>query len=134
MGSEQVKELRQFFDNKKITQKMIAEKLNIGPAYINKLLTGKKSFGKQMAKQFQDLYGLSQSWLLTGEGTMLTAPVSVANGDHSSQAVGDGATANNSDGVEECLDIIRRQQDSIEKLVNTVAELTRQAAAPQEDK
>lgn len=66
--------LRKFFENKGITQKSIAEELNVAPAYINKLLTGKKAFGKKTAQKFQDLYGLSSSWLLTGEGSMLTEP------------------------------------------------------------
>lgn len=53
---------------------MIAEMLDVDPAYINKLLTGKKAFGKKTAQQFQDLFGLSMSWLLTGEGDMLNTP------------------------------------------------------------
>ena len=66
-----VEQLRQHFENKGVTQKQIAEKLGVNPAYINKLLTGKKAFGKKTAQQFQDLFGLSSSWLLTGEGSML---------------------------------------------------------------
>ena len=66
--------LRKFFERKGITQKSIADELNVAPAYINKLLTGKKAFGKKTAQRFQDLYGLSSSWLLTGEGSMLTEP------------------------------------------------------------
>lgn len=66
--------LRKFFESKGITQKSIADELNVAPAYINKLLTGKKAFGKKTAQRFQDLYGLSSSWLLTGEGSMLTEP------------------------------------------------------------
>ena len=66
--------LRKFFESKGITQKSIADELNVAPAYINKLLTGKKAFGKKTAQRFQDLYGLSSSWLLTGDGSMLTDP------------------------------------------------------------
>ena len=47
------------------------------------------------------------------------------NGSHSSQAVGAGATAVNGDGVKECLEIIRQQQESISKLVDTVNSLTK---------
>lgn len=47
------------------------------------------------------------------------------NGSHSSQAVGAGATAVNGDGVKECLEIIRQQQESISKLVETVNSLTK---------
>jgi transcriptional regulator with XRE-family HTH domain len=50
-------ELRKFFDNQGITQKAIAQRMNLNPAYINKLLNGKKAFGRNTAKQFQDLYG-----------------------------------------------------------------------------
>lgn len=50
---------------------------------------------------------------------------SFSNGDHSSQAVGDGATATNSEGVKECLEIIKQQQESISKLVETVNSLTK---------
>ena len=80
--------LRKFFESKGITQKSIADELNVAPAYINKLLTGKKAFGKKTAQRFQDLYGLSSSWLLTGEGSMLsesaTAPAASSSTDLSS--------------------------------------------------
>lgn len=73
MNETFVDNLRNYFENKGITQKCIAKTLGVDPAYVNKLLSGKKAFGKKMAQQFQDLYGLSISWLLTGEGEMLTA-------------------------------------------------------------
>jgi len=123
MDSTFVEDLRQYFEDKGITQKSIALMLDVDPAYINKLLTGKKAFGKKTAQQFQDLFGLSASWLLTGEGTMLVDN-SASNGSHSSQAVGDGATANNSEGVKECLEIIKKQQESIDKLVDAIAALS----------
>ena len=123
MDSTFIDKLRQYFEDKGITQKSIASLLNVDPAYINKLLTGKKAFGKKTAQQFQDLYGLSASWLLTGEGTMLVDN-SATNGSHSSQAVGDGAMATHSEGVKECLEIIRKQQESIDKLVDAIAALS----------
>ena len=66
-----IEDLRKYFDNQGITQKSIAQRMNVDPAYINKLMNGKKAFGRNTAKQFQDLYGLSSTWLLTGEGPML---------------------------------------------------------------
>lgn len=71
MNESFVSNLRQYFENKGITQRSVAEVLGVSPAYINKLLSGKKAFGKKTAQQFQDLYGLSASWLLTGDGDML---------------------------------------------------------------
>ena len=47
-----------------------------------------------------------------------------ANSSHSSQAVGAGATAVNGEGVKECLEIIRKQQESIDKLVDAIAALS----------
>lgn len=50
---------------------MIAETMGVSKAYVNAILNGKKEFGKGQAKKWGDLYGLSPSWLLTGEGDML---------------------------------------------------------------
>lgn len=124
--------MRQYFENQGITQKTIAEQLQVSPAYVNKLFLGKKEFGKKTAEKFKDLFGLSQSWLLTGEGPMLAPTTddsslagSVVNGPHSSQAVGNGARAVNDEGVRECLEIMRKQQESISKLAETVDRLTK---------
>jgi len=65
-----IERLRKFFDTKGITQEQIASQLGIDKAHVNKLMTGKKQFGKQTARKWSDLYGLSYSWLLTGEGEM----------------------------------------------------------------
>lgn len=122
MDAKQLLEMRNYFDNQGITQKTIAEKLQVSPAYVNKLFLGKKEFGKKTAERFRDLFGLSQSWLLTGEGPMLasSSDTSIVNGDHSSQAVGDGATATNSEGVKECLEIIKQQQEMMKSQAETI--------------
>ena len=64
--------LKEYFDNKGITQSDIAEKLGVSKAYVNALFTGKRAFGKKQAEAWVNLFGLSASWLLTGEGDMLT--------------------------------------------------------------
>ena len=63
--------LKEYFDNKGITQADIALKLGVSKSYINSLFTGKRGFGKQQAETWSNLFGLSSSWLLTGEGSML---------------------------------------------------------------
>ncbi len=63
--------LKEYFDNKGITQSEIAEKLGVSKAYVNALFTGKRAFGKKQAEAWVNLFGLSASWLLTGEGEML---------------------------------------------------------------
>ena len=63
--------LKEYFDNKGITQSEIAERLGVSKAYVNALFTGKRAFGKKQAEAWVNLFGLSASWLLTGEGEML---------------------------------------------------------------
>ncbi|MBP3776721.1 MAG: helix-turn-helix transcriptional regulator [Prevotella sp.] len=70
--SEKVERLRKFFEEKGITQEQLAAKLGVDKAHVNKLLMGKKEFGKRTARTWSDLFGLSYSWLLTGEGEMET--------------------------------------------------------------
>ena len=127
------KTLKQYFDAQGVTQQSIATTMGVSKAYVNRLFTGKAKFGKETAEKWSNQFGLHKSWLLTGEGPML-APgndsgrppsSSIVNGPHGSQAVGDGARAVNNDGVRECLEIVRQQQESISKLVETVNRLTK---------
>lgn len=64
-------ELTQFFKDRGITQEDIAQKLGVSQAYVSTLLSGKTKFGKKQANRFNELWGLSASWLLTGEGEMM---------------------------------------------------------------
>ena len=63
-------ELRNYFKNKGLTQREVASKLGVPYQYINAVLTGKKAIGRENAKRLGNIFGLSQSWLLTGEGEM----------------------------------------------------------------
>ena len=118
-----------FIKEKRLSQKRFEEAACLSNGYINNLKASPSSAILQ--KIFYAFPELSQSWLLTGEGPML-APThdvspssSIVNGPHGSQAVGDGARAVNNDGVRECLEIVRQQQESISKLVETVNRLTK---------
>lgn len=119
--------LKEYFDKQGVTQQSIANTMGVSKAYVNRLFTGKAKFGKEAAEKWGNQYGLRKSWLLTGEGPMLISSSDdiITNGSHSSQAVGAGATAVNGEGVKECLEIIRQQQESISKLVDTVNSLTK---------
>jgi phage repressor protein C with HTH and peptisase S24 domain len=64
-------ELSLFFKERCITQEEIAQQLGVTQQYVSSLLSGKAAFGKKQAKRFAELYGIQQSWLLTGEGEML---------------------------------------------------------------
>lgn len=73
MGEEKLLELGKYLRDTGHTQASIASQLGVSQPYVNALLTGRKAFGKSQAKKWGDLYGLSPSWLLTGEGSMLKA-------------------------------------------------------------
>lgn len=73
MNEEKLLELGKYLRETGHTQASIASQLGVSQPYVNALLTGRKAFGKSQAKKWGDLYGLSPSWLLTGEGDMLKA-------------------------------------------------------------
>ena len=64
-------ELDKFFKDKGLSQREIADNMSVSSAYINAVLCGRKAIGKKVAEKISNLYGLSASWLLTGEGEML---------------------------------------------------------------
>lgn len=63
--------LKQYFDSQGIKQVDICNILGKSKAQISNYLTGKVSFGKKAAKEWSNAFGLSESWLLTGEGSMI---------------------------------------------------------------
>lgn len=97
--NEKVSKLRDFFEQQGITQEEVARLLGVHKTYINQLLTGKKQFGKGVAKKWSDLFGLSYTWLLTGEGDMLVGGnVASVDGDNNITVGGDASNiTNNSD-------------------------------------
>lgn len=60
--------LKEFFEKKGINQQEIADALGVSQTYVNAILNGKKAIGKKSADKFANLFGLSKSFLLTGEG------------------------------------------------------------------
>lgn len=63
--------LQKHFEAVGLSQVAIAEKLGVTKAYVNALLSGRQRFGKKQAQIWSEKFGLSRSWLLTGEGAML---------------------------------------------------------------
>lgn len=78
MSEEKLLELGKYLRDTGHTQASIASQLGVSQPYVNALLTGRKAFGKLQAKKWGELYGLSPSWLLTGEGSMLKADAPIA--------------------------------------------------------
>lgn len=63
--------LTNYFEGKGISQVAIAQRLRVSRAYVNSLLSGRQRFGKKQAQIWNDIFGISKAWLLTGEGEML---------------------------------------------------------------
>ncbi len=83
-------QLKIFFIQRGISQGQIAKTLGVKRPYISRLFNGSAAFGKKTAAKFEELYGLSAAWLLTGTGEMLkdhtAAPSVVTYGDNSPAA------------------------------------------------
>lgn len=60
--------LKKYFEEKGITQQQIADALGVSLQYVNQILNGKKFLGKKNAERLANLFGLSKSFLLTGDG------------------------------------------------------------------
>lgn len=124
-----ITDLRSYFKERGISQKEIADAMGVSPAYINSIFTGKRNLGKNNAEKLQEKFGLSASWLLTGEGSMLIGDIS---GD--SNAIGHGASVSNSNDskiVEKLLDEISEQrklvsesQRQVDRLLSIVEKMT----------
>lgn len=82
-------DLKSFFKKKGITQNDIAKDLNVSQPYVNSILNGRMPIGKNQARRLSNLYGLSFSWLLTGEGEIIANTSTYVN------ANGTNATAIN---------------------------------------
>ena len=65
--------LKNHFKKEHLTQEDIAERLGVTQVYVSGLLNGKRAFGKKQAAKWQDLFGISAVWLLTGEGDMMAS-------------------------------------------------------------
>ncbi len=69
--------LSDFFASRNISKSEIAKQMNIGCSYVSNLFSGRTAFGKKNAAKFQELYGISAAWLLTGVGEMVIDPSKV---------------------------------------------------------
>lgn len=64
-------QLRAYFKEIGMSQVEIAEKLGVSKSTVNKFFLGYAKFGKAQAEKWHDLFGISKSFLLTGEGSII---------------------------------------------------------------
>lgn len=104
--------LSSYFKEKGITQEEIASRLGVSQAYVNALLNGRKAFGKQQAKKWNELFGISVNWLLTGDGDMFQNNIT-QNNQNGDNIQGTSVTVNKTE--KEYLEIINRQSEQLSK-------------------
>lgn len=104
--------LRAYFEEKGITQEELAAQLGVSQPYINALFNDKKSFGKKQAQKWNELFGLSVNWLLTGLGDMHTDSVT-QNNQEGYNIHGHSVTVNKTE--KDYLEIIKTQAEQLSK-------------------
>lgn len=121
--------LRNFFRAKGITQTEMAKTLGIKQQYVSLLLTGRVGFSAAYAKRFEECFGVSSSWLLSGGGGSMLASGEPYNIVGDVTAAGDNSTAvgvGNVHGddcramVEELRKEVARLNDMVERLVSSM--------------
>ena len=65
------KSLKSHLNQLGYSQDQLSKMLDVSQPYLSALLSGKKAFGKGTAEKWQQMFGFSAGWLLTGEGEML---------------------------------------------------------------
>lgn len=93
MEYNHLEKLKDYFCSIGIRQDVLSKELGVSQPYISQLINGKKEVGKKVANKLSEKFGLSQYWLLTGEGEMLRdqSTTNIA----SNKTYGDNASGNN---------------------------------------
>lgn len=63
-------ELKMYFLMHDLSQKDVAQKINVQPPFVNNILSGRRKIGRQVAERLHQAFGFNKMWLLTGEGEM----------------------------------------------------------------
>nr|DAM91198.1 MAG TPA: helix-turn-helix domain protein [Caudoviricetes sp.] len=71
MEYNHLEKLKDYFCSIGIRQDVLSKELGVSQPYISQLINGKKEVGKKVANKLSEKFGISQYWLLTGEGEML---------------------------------------------------------------
>ena len=113
-------ELANFFKNKGLSQTDVANMLGTSPQYISAIFSGRKNVGKKQAVKFEELFGLSALWLLTGKGDMLSTPVHAEEG--SVQVMGNASNVNAGKTIDSLVELLKRKDEQIDRLIRLLEE------------
>lgn len=123
-------DLKSFFKKKGITQEYLASILIMSQPNLNAMLNGRRNISKSTATKLNKLYGLSVSWLLTGNGDMMdesttTNNININRDSHGSMTVNGGISGGS---VQQGGNL----SEIVEKLINELAEQRRASNKQQE--
>lgn len=116
-------ELANFFKNKGLSQTDVANMLGTSPQYISAIFSGRKNVGKKQAVKFEELFGLSALWLLTGKGDMLSTPIHAEEG--SVQVMGNASNVNAGKTIDSLVELLKRKDEQIDRLIRLLEEKER---------
>ena len=117
-------ELANFFKDKGLSQTDVAKMLGTTPQYISALFSGRKNVGKKQAVKFEELFGLSALWLLTGKGDMMRTPVHAEEG--SVQVMGNASNVNAGKTIDSLVELLKRKDEQIDRLIRLLEGKDRQ--------
>ena len=113
-------ELANFFKNKGLSQTDVANMLGTSPQYISAIFSGRKNVGKKQAVKFEEIFGLSALWLLTGKGDMLSTPIHAEEG--SVQVMGNASNVNAGKTIDSLVELLKRKDEQIDRLIRLLEE------------
>ena len=113
-------ELANFFKNKGLSQTDVANMLGTSPQYISAIFSGRKNVGKKQAVKFEELFGLSALWLLTGKGDMLSTPIHAEEG--SVQVMGNASNVNAGKTIDSLVELLKRKDEQRDRLIRLLEE------------
>lgn len=113
-------DLKKFFKSRGLTQQNIAERFGVSQQYVASLLNGANPFGKKVAQRWAAEFGLSESFLLTGEGEVTTVGV-VQNNENGDNFNGEGITVNKGDS--DYLALLKKKDEQIDRLLSIIEKL-----------
>ena len=70
--------LQEWAKDKNYKQRELANILGVAQPYIGRMMKGKQEFGKNTARKWADAFGMSYTFLLTGEGSLFDQSPDVA--------------------------------------------------------
>ena len=114
---KEIKErLSNYLNTKGLTQKDIAERLGVTEQCVNALVNGRRAFGRKSSAEWQKQFGLSASWLMTGEGEMLVP--SMQAGDGSVQVAGNASNVNAGKTIDRLVELLKKKDEQIDRLIS----------------